>query len=258
MAILISTYNWPQALEVILLSILQQTQLPDEVLIADDGSGVDTERLIDKYRRVFDIPIKHAWHEDRGFRKSLILNKAVKLSDVDYIIEIDGDIILHPRFVEDHIKHARRGNFVQGARTMISEEITELILGQQPQRLHFFSKGIRNRFNSIRLPALSFIVKTNSRSSNNIKGCNLAFWREDFIAINGYNNLFQGWGSEDNEFAARLINAGVMKQRLKLAAICYHLHHKCNSTSQYAINERRYTETIINKITFCLNGYAEV
>lgn len=257
-AILVSTYNWPQALEIILMSILQQTQLPDEVLIADDGSGEETQLLINKYRKLFNIPVKHAWHEDMGFRKSLILNKAVKLSNVDYIIEIDGDIILHSKFIEDHIKHAREGNFVQGARTMISEEITGEILRKRQQRMSFFSKGIRNRFNSIRFPALSFVVKTNSRSSNNIKGCNLAFWRKDFIAINGYNNLFQGWGSEDNEFAARLINAGVLKQRLKLAAICYHLHHKCNSTSQFAINERRYTETIENNIVFCPNGYAEV
>jgi glycosyltransferase involved in cell wall biosynthesis len=256
--ILISTYNWPRALEVIFKSILQQTQLPDEILIADDGSGLETEMLITKYSKIFKMPVKHAWHEDQGFRKGIVLNKAVKLSTSDYIIEIDGDIVLHPRFIEDHIRFAERGHFVQGARTMIGENTTRSILQRGYAGLGFFSTGIKNRFNAIRFPSLSFLVKTNPYSSDNIKACNLAFWREDFIAINGYNNLFFGWGSEDCEFAARLINAGVLKKRLKLAAICFHLHHNLNSKSQYIVNDLRYSETKINKLIFCPDGYAEV
>jgi glycosyltransferase involved in cell wall biosynthesis len=256
--ILISTYNWPRALEIIFESILQQTQLPDEILIADDGSGYETEHLINRYRKIFDMPIKHAWHEDQGFRKGIVLNKAVKLSTSDYIIEIDGDIIPHPRFIEDHVRNARRGHFVQGARTMIGESTTRGILKSGDTRLNIFSRGIKSRFNALRFPALSFLVKTNPYSSDNIKACNLAFWREDFIAINGYNNQFFGWGSEDCEFAARLINAGVLKKRLKLAAVCFHLHHNANSKSQYVVNDLRYSETKINKLVFCPDGYAEV
>lgn len=258
MGILVSTYNWPQALEVIFKSILQQTRQPDEILVADDGSGAETAALIARYRNIFKVPLKHAWQEDAGFRKSTILNKAIKLAESDYIIEIDGDIVLHPNFIEDHVRHARRGIFVQGARTMVSESKTREILDTSVARIGFFTKGIRNRLNSLRLPRLSFMVRANSRSSENIKGCNLAFWKDDFIAINGYNNLFHGWGSEDYEFAARLINTGILKSRLKLAAVCYHLHHACNSREQQRANERRYSETVINRITFCTNGYAEV
>lgn len=256
--ILISTYNWPQALEIIFTSILAQTILPDEILIADDGSGEETRELIDRYRAHFTVPVKHAWHEDKGFRKSIVLNKAVKLSQADYIIEIDGDIILHPHFIEDHIHHARKGYFIQGARTMVSERKTTEVLNSRNAGLNFFSGGIKNRFNAIRFPTLSFLIRINSRNSGNTKGCNLAFWRKDFIAINGYDNSFSGWGSEDNEFAARLINANILKKRLKLAAVCFHLHHKCNSKSQFAINESRYNETLTKKLTFCTNGYAEV
>lgn|SRR5688572_30554972 len=256
--ILISTYNWPRALELIFESILQQTQLPDEILIADDGSGLETEMLISKYTKIFNMPVKHAWHEDQGFRKGIILNKAVKLSTSDYIIEIDGDILLHPRFIEDHVRNAQRGHFVQGARTMIGEDATVRILQTGNANLGFFSRGIKNRFNAVRLPGLSSLIKANPYSSDNIKACNLAFWREDFITINGYNNLFFGWGSEDCEFAARLINAGVLKRRLKLAAICFHLHHKYHSKSQFTVNEQRYSKTKINKLVFCPDGYAEV
>ncbi|WP_343703844.1 glycosyltransferase family 2 protein [Chitinophaga sp.] len=256
--ILVSTYNWPQALEVIFKSIMQQTHQPDEILIADDGSGAETAALIERYRSIFNIPLKHAWQEDAGFRKSTILNKAIKLAEADYIIEIDGDIVLHPAFIEDHVRHARRGIFVQGARTMISEHKTREILATGQPDINFFSSGISNRFNSVHLPSLSFLIRANSRSSENIKGCNLAFWKDDFIAINGYNNLFHGWGSEDYEFAARLINTGVLKRRLKLAAVCYHLHHSCNSREQEQVNQRRYSEAVVKRLTFCTNGYAEV
>ncbi len=256
--VLIATYNWPQALEIIFLSILQQTHMPDEILIADDGSGMDTERLINKYRSILNIPIKHAWHEDLGFRKGIILNKAVKLSSSDYIIEIDGDIVLHRKFIEDHIDQAAKGHFVQGARAMIGEATTQQILATKTYSLGFFTKGMKSRFNALRLPALSFIVKANPYSSDNTKACNLAFWRKDYIAINGYNNLFFGWGSEDCEFAARLINAGVRKKRLKLAAVCFHLHHEYHSKAQIKVNEQRYSDTLNNKVVFCLDGYAEV
>ncbi|GAA0564724.1 glycosyltransferase family 2 protein [Chitinophaga japonensis] len=257
---LISTYNWPQALEVIFQSILQQTQLPDEILIADDGSRADTTQLINRYRKIFKVPVKHAWHEDAGFRKGIILNKAVKLSTSDYIIEIDGDIVLHRRFIEDHIRVAERGYFVQGSRAMVGEAATQEILSGKGarHRVGFFTRGIRNRFNALRLPVLSWLIRANPYGSDNTKACNLAFWREDFIAINGYNNLFFGWGSEDCEFAARLINAGVLKKRLKLAAVCFHLHHEYNSKSQFAVNGQRYSDTKSSKMVFCPDGYAEV
>jgi glycosyltransferase involved in cell wall biosynthesis len=119
--LLISTYNWPKALETIFASIQMQSRMPDEIIIADDGSGPATADVIRRWEHILRVPFKHAWHEDDGFRKTIILNKAVKLSEVDYIIEIDGDILLHPRFVDDHVRNARRGRFLQGARSMFSE-----------------------------------------------------------------------------------------------------------------------------------------
>ncbi len=256
--ILISTYNWPKALESILLSILNQTRLPNRVLIADDGSGYETQMVIDKYRRFFNIPIEHIWQEDKGFRKTLILNKAMKYATSDYIIQIDGDIILHKNFIEDHLNNARRKTFVQGCRTILNEYKTRQAMANNQLSFKFFSNGIRNRLNAMRIPFLSTLIKTDPYCSRNIKACNLAFWREDYVAVNGYDNLFQGWGLEDDEFAARLINYGVLKRRLKLAAICYHLNHEMNSKYHEERNMARYNETVIRKISFSANGLAQV
>lgn len=256
--ILISTYNWPRALESILLSILNQTRLPDRILIADDGSGYETQLLIDKYRRRFNMPVEHIWQKDEGFRKTLILNKAMKYATSDYIIQIDGDIILHRNFIEDHLNNARKKSFVQGCRTILNESKTREVIENKRLGFKFFSKGIQNRLNAMRIPFLSSLIKTDPYCSKNIKACNLAFWREDYVAVNGYDNLFYGWGMEDDEFAARLINYGVKKRRLKLAAICYHLNHGRNSKYRVKRNEAMYNETIISKRSFSTNGLAQV
>ncbi|HEY0271634.1 MAG TPA: glycosyltransferase family 2 protein [Chitinophaga sp.] len=256
--ILISTYNWPRALDCVLSSLLKQTRPANEVLIADDGSGKETEAVVRKYKALFHVPVKHVWHEDKGFRKSTILNKAMQQAEADYIIQIDGDIILHRRFVEDHVKNARRERFVQGSRVLLDDIRTREALEHKLCAFRFFGKGINNRLNALRIPFLSSLIKADPESSHNIKACNLAFWKDDYIAVNGYDNLFTGWGFEDHEFAARLINSGVKKERLKLAAICYHLNHNFNSKNFVESNERIYHETVLSKRRMSANGLAQI
>ena len=112
-SLVISTYNWKEALCLCLLSVTRQTVVPAEVIIADDGSRPDTKLLIEDFQQNFPCPIKHIWHEDKGWRKCIIMNKAFALCEGDYIIEIDGDIIMHSHFIEDHISEAAPGYFLQ-------------------------------------------------------------------------------------------------------------------------------------------------
>lgn len=254
-AILISTYNWPRALGLVLQSILAQTRMPDEVVIADDGSSLETQEQIAGFTPLFPVSLRHVWHADKGFRKTLILNKAVKQIRSDYIIEIDGDIILHPEFVGDHLRFARKRQFVQGSRCMLTPPFTEEILRSGEIRFRPFRKGLKNSFNAIRIPLLSPLIPTGARSQ--IRGCNLAFWREDYIRVNGYYNGFVGWGSEDSEFAARLINAGVSKRIVKWACICYHLHHPHSDRNRETLNLDLLHETEQTGLTRRGNGYEE-
>lgn len=257
-ALLISTYNWPQALELVLSSVMRQTRIPDEIIIADDGSKEETRQLIETFKSRFNLPLKHIWHEDKGFRKSLILNKSVKSITSEYIIEIDGDIIIHPSFIEDHLKVAQPGFFVQGSRSMISEKKATEILISKKIDLSFFSSGLINRFNSIRCPLLSFLFVLDPSNPFHIKGCNLAFWKKDYVAINGYHNGFQGWGSEDYEFGARLLHSGVKRKRLKMAALAFHIFHKVNSRANAELNDITYKKTLVEKSTYSDDGYEQV
>lgn len=257
-ALLISTYNWPQALELSLLSILKQTKMPDEIVIADDGSGEETKALIERYRSKSGVIIKHVWHEDKGFRKSMILNKAVKQITSDYIIEIDGDMIVHPKFVHDHLNAAQEGYFAQGSRVMINKPKSKNILETKQINLSVLTKGLSNRLNAVYSPVLSYIFQLIPSDPFHIKGCNLAFWKKDFIVINGYYNGFEGWGAEDYEFGARLLHAGIKRKRLKMVALGFHIFHSDNSRSNTGANDNIYRKTRSDKTTFTSDGYLQV
>ena len=123
--LLITTYNRPDALELCLMSVLRQTHLPDEVLIADDGSTADTKELIDTYRTKFPIPVIHIWHEDKGFRRTVIFNRAFLVAKRDYIIQVDGDLILGRHFITDHINFAKEKCIAKGRRVCLSQKETD-------------------------------------------------------------------------------------------------------------------------------------
>ncbi len=224
-SLLISTYNWKEALRQSLLSIFNQTVLPHEILIADDGSTDDTRLLIDEMREISPVPIIHLWQEDDGFRVASIRNKAIARATGDYIVQIDGDIFVNKHFIQDHIEMAEEGYFVCGSRVLLSPlQTVQLLTGNRNQT----KVSPKMVMNAIRFkPLRHFLAKRYARDSyRNARGCNMAFWRKDLIAINGYNEVFDSWGPEDKELVARLLNLGIKKKSLKMGGVAFHLHHK--------------------------------
>ncbi|MFD1164588.1 glycosyltransferase family 2 protein [Sphingobacterium daejeonense] len=256
-SIMVSTYNWPEALERCINSIFLQDHLPDEIIIADDGSREETLILINKLKNTSPIPIIHVWQEDHGFRLGEIRNKAIIASNHEYIIQIDGDIILDSHFISDHISLVEKSAFLCGSRVWITQEQSAEILENPPG----FSIN-RNKFpistilNSLRNSSLSHFLadKYKKNKPTILRGCNMSFWKSDLLSVNGYNEDIQGWGSEDAELAIRLINKGVKKRFLKFSAVAYHLYHKENSKANFDKNEKILNLTIQNKITWVDNG----
>lgn len=253
-ALLISTYNWNEALTLVLNSLKIQTVLPTEVLIADDGSRSDTKDLIEKFALEISIPIKHIWHEDLGFRKSKILNKAVAKTTCDYLIQIDGDCIMHPNFVEDHLKFSSENKYLYGTRVSIKKEALSYIFKENVFKFNFFSKNLSKRTRAIHFLILANNYKPHINYSTQFRGCNVSFWRKDFIEVNGYNEEFEGWGREDSDLVIRMNNNGVLAQRIRYAGIVYHIYHKDNSRDNFLRNDAIQNETIKNKIIRCQKG----
>lgn len=256
--LIIATYNWPQALELCLLSVLNQRVLPNQIIIADDGSGSPTANLINHFKTLFTIPLLHVWHEDNGFRKTIILNQAIQQAPSDYIIQIDGDIILHPKFINDHLNTAQKNFFVKGSRVILNERFSNNILANKNVKFNIFFSKNRNKLNGIRLPFLTPLLKGKPGKTNDIRGCNFAFWKTHFIAINGYNNDLNGWGHEDIEFAARLVNLGVNRKNIKFKAVCYHLYHQIFARDQENNNLLVYNQVVKNGLVKCTNGLVKL
>ena len=261
-SLIISTYNWPEALTLCLKSVAAQSRRPDEVLVADDGSRGETRRTVMQIAEACSLPLRHIWHEDNGFRLSAIRNRAMAAASGDYIIQIDGDLILHPDFVADHIRMADRGWFVVGSRAILGESLSRRLLGSAaaldaanpapPAAIGALCGDVRNRLNAFRLPLLTGLLK--NRRGHGARGCNMAFWRDDVLTVNGYDENMTGWGHEDKEFAARLRNAGIGQHTLKFGGIVWHLHHREAERSRENINLEMLHRTEREALVRCENG----
>lgn len=257
-SLIISTYNWPEALQLCLKSVLRQKFKPDEIIIADDGSDNRTKNVIDQFKDIAAAPVKHVWHSDEGFRLAAIRNKAIAAANGDYIIQIDGDMLLHPYFITDHVNFAKRKTFVRASRIYMNATLSNKKLSEQQAKVNLFDKGISNTTSAVRLPFLWSLFETSYKNKGDeryeIHGCNMAFWKEDAILVNGYNESFNGWGPEDKEFVARLLNAGLQKRFLKLGGIAYHIFHEEKPKDRLDINEQLLKQAIHSNINFCSQG----
>ncbi len=253
-SLIITTYNRPDALKLVLKSALKQHRLPHEIVVADDGSGEETANVIQEAAKKSPVPILHAWQEDEGFRAAMSRNRAAAMSSGEYIVMIDGDMVLHPLFIKDHMEAAEPGTFVQGSRVLLSEEATKEAIIKSQISFSIFSKSIKNRKNALRCTLLSSLFSRKSRSLKGIRTCNFALFRKDLLAVNGFDNRFVGWGREDSEFAARLLNSGMVRKDLRFAAIAYHLYHKESTREALKENDRRLERTIKERVVRCEDG----
>lgn len=247
-SLVISTYNWKEALHLCLLSAARQTVLPVEAVVADDGSRDDTRALLDALRPTLPFPLLHAWQEDRGFRKAAAMNRAFALCSGDYIVQIDGDILMERHFLADHLSEARPGTYLHGSRGKLTPALTAALCaaGRLP-RLTPWSTGVTRRLNTVRCPLLTPFFR-HYKEHGLERGCNLSFWRSDLLAVNGYDERMTGYGGEDIDLPLRLRHAGVRKQFIKFKAVEYHLHHAEHATkSDMSANERIVREHLAHR-----------
>jgi len=255
-SLIITTYNWPEALFLVLKSVKNQLRMPDEIIVADDGSNKETASLIKKFSKEFKLRIIHSWQEDEGFRAAMSRNKAIAKAKGDYIIMIDGDMILHPNFVKDHICFAKKNSFVQGMRAKLSEQKSNEIMKTKDIHFKNFDKGLKSKRYGIKNTFLASIFSGTCyiNKLNMLQTCNMAFYKNDALKINGFNEDFIGWGREDSEFGARMLNSKIARRDLRFSAVAYHIHHEGNSRKMLDHNHEIYLNTLEKKLVRCKNG----
>ena len=255
-SILLATYNWPQALKLCLESLATQTDKNFEIIIGDDGSTESTKKVIDSFMDLYPIAIKHLWQEDHGFRKTKILNQAINAAHGDYLVFLDGDCIVQPDFVARHRELAQKGCMVTGSRVLLDKGLTQELLSWPQWSFQKFSSGLLGKRLSGGINKyLPLKIKLGDGSWRDykkfvwrrIKGCNMACWKADAKAINGFDETMTGWGHEDADFVFRLQHHGITRKSGSWSTEVLHLFHKINDQSNAAENARRVREKILAK-----------
>lgn len=250
-SVIVTTYNRPNALDITLNSLQQQIILPFETIVADDGSSSSTQSIVKQYPQV-----KHVWHKDNGFQAASIRNKAVVKSTGDYLIFIDGDIVVFPDFITQHIKLAEANCFIAGNRILLNSLLTKQWEIKQNNPLQWNKiDWIKARFNHsinrlsplIRLSTEAAWRKYRPEQWQGVRTCNLAVAKKDFLAINGFDETYQGWGHEDADLAIRLIHNKIYRKDGRFAIPVLHLWHPENSRHNEQKNWQRLQKRLTNK-----------
>jgi len=233
-SIIVSTYNRPAALRAVLWSLREQHHPPSEVIVADDGSDDATREVVADAMRSADFPVLHVWQEDRGFRAAAVRNRGAAAATSDYLVLLDGDCVVTRDFVRRHAGLAKRGFFVSGTRIWLSPSLTEVVCRDKvpihrwgwPQWLGARLRGDISRLHPFLKLPLGPLRKVGKRRWARVMTCNLGIWREEFLAVNGLDETYHGWGYEDCDLAVRLIKQGIYRKQGRYAMVNFHLWHE--------------------------------
>ena len=259
-SIIVSTYNSPEWLKKVIWGFSVQSYPHFELIIADDGSSQETFDVLQEMKEVVDFPIIHVWHEDRGFQKTVILNKAIQSARFDYVIMTDGDCIPRKDFVQVHVENRLPQCFLSGGYhklpMLLSQKISkeDILSGKCFQIKWLVDQGMRKSFKNQKLTTSTLWGKslnwlTPTKPSWN--GHNASAWKKDMLAVNGFDERME-YGGEDREFGERLVNNGIKAIQIRYSTTCVHLDHARGYVNEkaIAINERIRKETKEQKKTW--------
>jgi glycosyltransferase involved in cell wall biosynthesis len=231
-SVIVTTYNNPRALALVLAALVRQSLGGFEILIADDGSGPETERTVRDWAERAPVPIRHVWHPDEGFRKCAITNRAILVAGGDYLIFFDGDCIPLRTCVETHVRAARRDGYLAGGKVALrgrfAERLTPAMVAAgvlDRPGAWWWRVGKRERLLVSRVPLLRDWMNRRVPREPSWRGENSSAFAEHVMRVGGFDERFS-YGYEDAEFGHRLQAAGVHGRSVRYTAPVLHLEHE--------------------------------
>lgn len=235
LGVVLSTYEWPEALDAVLRSLAEQSDPDFDLVVADDGSGPETHAVVERWRPVFGDRLDYVWQADEGFRLARVLDLGVLASDADYLVVLHGESIVRRHFLRVLRKAALPGWFVAGRRIELSPALTERVL-REAIDVHRWplARWLRVRGDAAPLAALTprdrrrvgTLGVPEFDPVNRGFGYLLGVARSDFERVNGYDTRFVGWGEEDVDLAVRLRRLGLRCGHAGPDATLIHLWHE--------------------------------
>jgi glycosyltransferase involved in cell wall biosynthesis len=265
-SVIVSTYNRLDALNATLRSLVRQAEKNFEIVVADDGSGPQTRELVRTWAAKLDVPLRHVWQEDRGFRLAEIRNRAIAASAGDYLIFLDGDCVARPDFVAAHRALAEVGYFVGGNRVLASQALTQDILARNLEPEHWSlsawaahrARGDINRLLPLMSLPLGPLRKRHAGEWEGVRGGNFAFHRADLERVDGFETSFTGWGLEDSDIVIRMIRSGVRRKDGRFATGVLHLWHPEADRARLSANRAKLDEVLKSDRVRALSGLSSL
>lgn len=242
-SIIVSTYNSPTWLEKVIWGFSAQTYKNFELVIADDGSKTETANLINTLKKQVDFPIIHVWHQDNGFQKTIILNKALLQTTTEYIIMTDGDCIPRKDFVQIHDKLKKPNTFLSGGYHKLSMSLSKLITKEDILSGNCFdvnwllTHGMTKSFKNNKLNAFGFkssFLNAITPTTPSWNGHNSSAYKKDILSVNGFDERME-YGGEDRELGERLVNKGLKGKQIRYSTTCVHLDHARGYVNEKAL-----------------------
>jgi glycosyltransferase involved in cell wall biosynthesis len=251
-AVIVTTYNRPDALAVVLEGYCRQSDHDFGLIVADDGSKAETTEVVRTFARQAPFSLTHVWQEDRGFRAAAIRNRAVASTSAEYVIFTDGDCVPSHHFVRAHKQLAEPGYFLGSNRVLLSAELSQRVVRERlpmyawsgiDWALSWSRRDVNRVLPLVTLPDGPF-RKWRPDRWEGIKTCNLSAWRTDLIRVNGLDESYEGWGLEDSDLVIRLLHAGVNHKSARFAATVFHLWHPEQDRVRLPTHQKRLDELL--------------
>jgi len=253
-SVIISFYNKIDVLKLILSGFERQSAENFEIIIADDGSSEPVVRELKQLIARSPLEILHVWHDDKGWQKNAILNKAIVAASSDYIIFVDGDCIPHRHFIREHIQAKQPQQVLTGRRVLLSKRVSESLTPERVRKGYlehvFFPWMVLERIagkgeyvENALYARWHWIRKRINNKDRGLLGSNFSLHKVDLLAVNGFDERYLApYIGEDTDLEYRLRLYGFFFRHLKHLAIQYHVFHP-----RQPMNESNFTLLEDNK-----------
>ena len=263
---IVLTYNRSDALLAVLGSLSEQCDERHEVLIADDGSRPEQVNLIFDQCPAFKCPVYHVWQPDTGFTAARSRNLAAARATGDYLVFLDGDCVPNKGFVAEHTRLAEKNCFVNGSRVLLSKNLTRQVSEgkislPRCSAAFWINARLRGDCNKLLhlLPSPWRLFRVKQRFYwRGIRSCNFGIWKNDFVAVNGFDEVFSGWGHEDADLVLRLSHFGILRKNGFMATEVFHLWHPENKRDHESRNKTLVLQRMTTNMTVAQCGLREL